>query len=181
MFYETITKPVHGLKEGILLEAGFDNITPNQPITISSWAYNKSQESRVKVIDNRAIDVLCYDPAYSFVEKLQTIATKFRNETETGKEVKNYMRQYYDVYSLLNDVRVLEFIGTEEYFKHKERRFPEKDFEIPINKNEAFLLSDKETRTKFKKRYEESKELYYKGQPQFEELLNRLRQHVDSL
>lgn len=181
MFYESRTRPVEGLKGGILLEAGFDDVTPNSPITISSWAYNKSQASGVDVIDNRAIDVVCYDPAYTFVEKLQTIATKFRNENETGKEAKNYMRQYYDVYSLLGNQRVLKFIGTEEYFKHKEKRFPVKDFEIPLNKNEAFLLSDNAIREKFMKRYEESKNLYYKGQPPFEELLNRIGQYKNKL
>lgn len=27
-----------------------------------------------------AVDTICYDPDYTFVEKLQTIATKFRQQ-----------------------------------------------------------------------------------------------------
>ena len=73
------------------------------------------------LIDNRAVDILCYDPRYTFVEKLQTIATKFRKEMETGDMQTNYMRQYYDVYSLLNRQETLDFIGSDEYYQHKER------------------------------------------------------------
>ena len=35
--YESHTPTLEGLKDGILLEAGFDTITPNTPIDISSW------------------------------------------------------------------------------------------------------------------------------------------------
>lgn len=36
LYYENVVNKVAGIKEGILLEAGFDNITPNSPVTISS-------------------------------------------------------------------------------------------------------------------------------------------------
>jgi hypothetical protein len=32
------TTPVDGLREGVLLEAGFAKVTPNEPKDISSWA-----------------------------------------------------------------------------------------------------------------------------------------------
>jgi hypothetical protein len=60
------------LKEGVLLEAGFDVVTPNEAKDISSWAYDYAA-GKVDVIDNRAKGVACYDPRYTFVEKLQTI------------------------------------------------------------------------------------------------------------
>jgi hypothetical protein len=91
------------------------------------------------------------------------------------------MRQYYDVYSLLGDKSVQDFIGTDEYKQHKEKRFPEDDLKIPINENEAFLLSDKEIRARFQKRYELTKALYYKGQQPFDEILNRIHQYIDKL
>jgi len=47
--------------------------------------------------------------------------------------------------------------------KHKELRFSTEDFELAINKNEAFLLSDSTIRDTFQKRYEVTKALYYKG------------------
>lgn len=96
------------------------------PVTITSWAYEKAKTNpAIELIDNRAVDILCYDHRYTFVEKLQTIATKFRKEVETGEVATNYMRQYYDVYSLLGDKAVQAFIGTKEYFEHKEKRFPD--------------------------------------------------------
>ena|SRR5579871_1170491 len=43
-----------GLKDGVLLEAGFDVVAPNEPKDISSWLYDHAVASKVEVIDNRA-------------------------------------------------------------------------------------------------------------------------------
>jgi hypothetical protein len=40
LIYASINGSVPGLKEGILLEVGFDDVTPNFPRDISSWAYD---------------------------------------------------------------------------------------------------------------------------------------------
>ena len=181
LHYKNVVNDVKGVKEGILLEAGFDQITPNSPLTISSWAFERAQTANIDIIDNQAQGIFCYHAGYTLVEKLQTIATKFRIEQLTKKKGVNFMRQYYDVYCLLNSQEVLEFIGTEEYFKHKEKRFPKPDFEIPIHKNEAFLLSSKETRKDFIERYNATAALYYKGQPPFEKLLNGIAKHLNNL
>lgn len=179
--YESKTGSVAGVKEGILLEAGFDKVKPNNNITISSWAYDKAVQSGVDITDNRAIDIACYHPGYTFVEKLQTIATKFRKEQEGASPGQNLMRQYYDVYSLLAYEDVQKFIGTEEYLKHKQERFSKADFEIPIAKNEAFLLNDLKLREQFAERYKATSSLYYSGQPPFEELLARIKEFVSKL
>lgn len=182
LYYERHTGLIDGVKDGILLEAGYDTVAPNMPVTITSWAYQKAAGNpNIEIVDNRAVDILCYDHRYTFVEKLQTIATKFRKEINTDEVPTNYMRQYYDVYSLLADKGVQEFIGTDEYIQHKEKRFPEDDLKTPINRNEAFLLTDKEIRERFRKRYELTKALYYKGQPSFDEILKRIHQFVDRL
>jgi predicted nucleotidyltransferase component of viral defense system len=181
LHYENFTDKVDGLKEGILLEVGFDTVTPNQPLTISSWAYDRAAATEgLKGKDNQAVDIACYHPGYTFVEKLQTIVTKFRREQETGKEKQNLMRQYYDVYSLLDNPLVQAFIGTDEYKKHKEARFVGKDKGVIIAENSAFHLSE-EQRNRFKTRYEATKTLYYNGQPPFEELLARIHQHIERL
>jgi hypothetical protein len=182
LHYETTTSAIEGIKEGILLEAGFDTVTPNQSLSISSWAYDKASETEsIQIVDNRALDVNCYHPGYTFVEKLQTIATKFRQEQEDGTQKPNYMRQYYDVYCLLEHPQVLDFIGTSEYTAHKKIRFPKKDLEIPIMENEAFLLSSPSLRTSFEKRYKLTSALYYKGQPDLEEILARIKKYIDRL
>jgi hypothetical protein len=41
LFYKSFFSVV-GLKEGILLEVGFDRTAPNQPLHISSWAYDRA-------------------------------------------------------------------------------------------------------------------------------------------
>jgi hypothetical protein len=182
LFYKKHTAPIEDMKDGILLEAGYDTVAPNMPVTITSWAYEKAKANpAIALIDNRAVDILCYDHRYTFVEKLQTIVTKFRKEIETGVVSTNYMRQYYDVYSLLEDKAVQAFIGAEEYLQHKKKRFPGDDFAIPVNKNEAFLLSDPTIRERLQKRYEERKSLYYKGQPAFEDILKRIHEYIDKL
>lgn len=181
LYYDNKADKVEGMKEGILLEAGFDNVTPNAAITISSWAYDKAIASNVKIIDNRAIDIRCYHPGYTLVEKLQTIATKFRTEKSKGTKGANFMRQYYDVYCLLGDKDVQKFIGTVEYKEHKVKRFPKADLEIPIQENEAFLLSDKKIRAHFAERYKTTAALYYQGQPPFDELIKRIALHIDKL
>src|SRR5258708_5248501 len=66
--YKSTTEAVPGLKEGILLEGGFDDVTPNTPKTISSWAYDYAA-GRGAIIHNRAIGVACYGPGYTFVGK----------------------------------------------------------------------------------------------------------------
>ncbi len=182
LHYEAKTGHVDGVKEGILLEAGFDTVTPNSKISISSWAFDKATKTpNITIIDNRAIDIVCYHPGYTFVEKLQTIATKYRQEQNGAEARPNLMRQYYDIYCLLAHKDVLDFIGTPAYHKHKEARFPKTDLEIPIPDNDAFLLNNTEIREAFKKRYINTASLYYKGQPDFEELLERIYKHLKNL
>ena len=41
---------IPGLKEGVLLELGFDQTTPNMPRDITSWAFEKAKSLRKKVI-----------------------------------------------------------------------------------------------------------------------------------
>lgn len=181
LHYKSMAEAIKGVKEGILLEVGFDTVTPNNPLTISSWAYDKAVQQGVDILDNRAVDIACYHIGYTFVEKLQTIATKFRQEQEDKEERQNLMRQYYDVYSLLKNDTVKAFIGTEEYQKHKETRFPPIDYEIPIANNDAFLLNNPELRERFIERYKKTAKLYYKGQPHFNELLAEIGKWVEKL
>ena len=67
--YDTQAGALKGLKDGILLEVGFDDVSPNSPRTISSWAYDFATD-KVDAVDNRAVDVACYHAGYTFVEKL---------------------------------------------------------------------------------------------------------------
>ena len=179
--YESYTTLMDGVKEGLLLEAGFDTVTPFDLITISSWAYDKAVEAKVPIIDNRAIDIPCYHPGYTLIEKIQTIIRKYRVEKESGVSNPNFMRQYYDVSCLLDNDTVKEFIGTEDYLVHKAKRIRGKDAETPVAENDAFLLSNTKQREEFAKRYQETAALYYKGQPSFDEVLGKIKLYLDKL
>lgn len=169
-----------GIKDGILLELGFDDTTPNRPVTISSWAYDAAVSAGVKIQDNRAIDVPCYLPTYTFVEKLQAVSTKYRLQKSGKAFPANFMRHYYDLYCLLALPEIQAFIGTSEYEARKIQRFPRAD-ELVAAKNPAFLLADDEERARFKKEYQKTASLYYNGQPELEEILARVGQFIDQM
>jgi hypothetical protein len=169
LFYNSTAETVDDLKEGVLLEVGFDDVTPNEPKDISSWAYDYAV-GRIDIIDNQAKGVACYDPRYTFVEKLQTISTKFRVQQKSGEAPAGFMRHYYDVYSLLQRRDVQKFIGRDAYKTHKAKRFRGAD-NTNIAQNEAFILSDTETRKTYADAFAASSALYYGDKPTFEEIL----------
>jgi hypothetical protein len=181
LIYNSFFNDLPGLKQGILLEIGFDNVAPNSPIDISSWAFEKAALASIELTDNRALQVPCYDMRYTFVEKLQTIATKFRNMQTSGDRQVNFMRQYYDVFQLLKQQTVIDFIGTPEYLAHKERRFPTLDFKIPLAQNQAFLLEDSKVKQHLSQLYIKSSALYYNGQIDLQTILDLLKSHLEKL
>ncbi len=174
--YPSFFTEVASLKEGVVLELGFDQTTPNVPCDISSWAFEKIQGMKLDVIDNRARQVLCYCPEYTFVEKLQTISTKYRLQQEKKTIPINFLRHYYDVYKLLENERVLKFIGTPEYHEHKEKRFRQGD-EKDISKNLAFSLPDPVTRTLYSSEFKKKSAIYFGEQPTLDEILKRFSQY----
>jgi hypothetical protein len=180
LLYSARAGNLDGVKDGILLELGFDDTAPNQPRTISSWAWDRAVQAGVAITDNRALDVLCYAPTHTFVEKLQTISTKYRSLAHSTDLPKNFMRHYYDVYCLLAMDEVQSFIGTAAYERRKAERFRADD-ELVIAHNEAFILSQPAQRLRLQQAYAQSAALYYQGQPTFEEVLGRILQHIHRL
>lgn len=181
LIYPSHFQLITGVKEGVLLEIGFDTVNPNTPIDISSWALEKAHISNTPIIDNKALQVPCYHMGYTFVEKLQTIATKYRNMIESGNDQVNFMRQYYDIFHLLKQQAVNDFIGTEEYHKHKELRFPKVDYQIPLSENQAFILENSAIKSTLLQSYHRSKGLYYTGQPEFESMLAFIQEQLPRL
>ena len=178
--YPSVTQTLPGAKAGILLEVGFDVTAPNSPRTIRSWALDAAINAKVAVFDNRAIDVPCYSPGYTLVEKLQTVSTKFRKQQETATFSKNFLRHYYDIYCLLGQPEVQTFIGTPAYCAHKQSRFPKAD-NPHIASNEAFRLTNPEVRALYERKYKETAALYYTGQIPFSAILERIGQYLDRL
>jgi hypothetical protein len=171
LLYDAINPLAEGLKEGVLLEAGFDDVSPHEPRDISSWAYDHAAD-KVAIVDNGAKGVVCYDPRYTFVEKLQTISTKYRRQ-QAGEEFPvNFMRHYYDVYSLLERSDVQAFIGTDAYEAHRKKRFRAGD-DTNIAQNQAFILSDPATRRTYAAAFTQTSAFYYGNQPTFAQVLER--------
>jgi hypothetical protein len=180
LVYSPRAATVSGLKDGILLELGFDDTAPNRPVTISSWALDFAMSRNVDVIDNRAVDVLCYAPTHTFVEKLQTISTKYRRLSDSQKFPGNFLRHYYDVYCLLDLPEVQDFMKRQAYQDRKIERFRSGD-ELVIAKNSAFTLKNSEQRDLFAREYKKSSALYYQGQPDFDQILERIGKHLKSM
>lgn len=125
------------------------------------------------VADNRAVEVPCYLPGYTFVEKLSAVCRKYQQE-QAGKTMPvNFIRHYYDIYKLLEDEKVRSFIGTSEYAAHKAKRIREADGEKLAN-CEALLLRDSATREKYRAEFQRTRALYYDDMPTFDAILERI-------
>ena len=134
----------------------------------------------INVVDNHAKKVKFYYPEYTFVEKLQTISTKFRLQQQNNKMPVNFLRHYYDIYQLLSQKRILDFIGENEYCEHKIKRFRSQD-EMNISKNEAFLLSDETVRKLYTFEFEKKSAIYFGDQPKFLDILKRIKHYISKL
>ena len=177
LWYPLRSARLAGVKDGILLELGFDDTAPNRPVTISSWAWDTARARGAEVVDNRAVGVPCYAPTRTFVENLQTISTKYRGLSKTQTFPANFLRHYYDVYCLLDLEEVQAFMKEPAYQERKAQRFRTGDERV-IAKNPAFLLEDADERRRFATEYRKTQALYYQGQPNFEAVLVRIHQHI---
>lgn len=178
--FESSYPKLEGIKSYVLLEVGFDVTKPNEKRTITSWLYDAAVKAGLEVEDNRAVDVACYLPGYTFVEKLQAISTKHLQEQEGKVMPVNFIRHYYDVYQLLRQKSVLDFIGTKPYYEHKIARFRSND-EPNLKKNAAFILSDGETRERYAREFQRTQALYYGGFPTFDAIMSRIQEHLPKL
>lgn len=180
LIYTPRAAALSGVKDGILLELGFDDTAPNRPVTISSWALDVASDRGVKVFDNRAVAIPCYAPTHTFVEKLQTISTKYRRLGEAQEFPANFLRHYYDVYCLLSLEEVQAFLRDPAYQDRKAQRFRSGD-ELVIAKNPAFILVDSVERERFAHEYRKTSALYYQGQPDFDALMARIHHYINAM
>ena len=117
--YETLFGSIPGLQDGILLEVGFDQTAPNRAVPISSWVVQFADSKKLQCADNRALDIPCYKPEYTFVEKVQAVVRKYGHFKGSGRVPTNFLRHYYDIHQLLDVEAVQKFIGTPEYLDTK--------------------------------------------------------------
>jgi len=179
LFYDSRSGAVEGLKDGVLLEVGFDTISPNTPRDITSWAFDFAHNRQLDVTDNRALAITCYNPEYTFVEKLQTVVKKFRQFRESGSVPRNFLRHYYDIHQLLIINAVQAFIGKPEYLEHKRVRFRSENQNL--SETDAFTLQDEPTRKLFEAEYKKTAPLYYRGQVPLDEIIRRIAKDLTRL
>ena len=177
--YETYFGSIAGLKDGILLEVGFDQTAPNHAVTISSWITKFAEAKKLEYADNRAVDILCYNPEYTFVEKVQAVVRKYGQFKGTGKVPTNFLRHYYDIHQLLDVEAVQKFIGTPKYLEHKKKRFKSLDHDVA--KSGAFTIEDETIRKQFEAEYSKTAPLYYRGQIPLDKILARIQQDLARL
>jgi len=167
-----------GLKADVLLEAGFAKTAPNEPLDMTSWALERALQAKADVTDNRARGIKCFNPEYTFVDKLQTICRRFRQQRDRHDPEKDrprqFLRHYYDLYRLLEVERVKKFIGTPEYAAYKLEKLRGKDA-AEFETRDAFTLSDEKAYALFEKEYESMSTLLLAPGPTFKELMERLR------
>lgn len=173
--YNSHFDPAPGIKNEILLEAGFDKTQPNEPLTISSWVYDHGAPGQGGLIDNRAVGIVCYRPEYTFVEKLSAIIRKFRQFLSDGKIRPNFLRHYYDIYMLLGCEDVQSFIGTDEYLQHKAEKIRGADKEFGLAAALDILRPELEAE------YASKSNLYYRGQIPLAEIVERVKSYLDRL
>lgn len=135
---------------------------------------DKAISVKLDVINNQALDVKCYVPEYTLVEKLQTISTKCRQQQRNSEMPINFMRHYYDVFQLLKLKRVKDFIGSDRFVAHMDLRF-RRDDEKDLTKNDAFIISNTDTQILYQQSFERTKNLYYQGQPKFSDILESFK------
>ena len=173
LYYKSMFFSLPDIKEGILLELGFDKVTPNIKKDISSWIFDRADLKTIK--DNKAQGIICYKPEYTFVEKMDAIIRKYKKYQESKNISENFIRHYYDLYCLLGQAEVQNFIGTKPYQIHKEERL--KKLSDIVNNHQAFSLSNSKEKQLFEREYVKQKNLYYKGQISFSKILKRITKY----
>jgi len=176
--YKSHFTPLPGLKPEVLLEVGFARTTPNEPRDFSSWVFDKALASGLKVADNRAWAVKCFNPEYTFVDKLQTICRRFRQHRDRRDARKDrpreFMRHYYDLHRLLGVERVVSFIGTPDYETYKAEKLRGEDARA-FESRDPFTLPNVETFALFEKEFEALKSLLLAPGPSFQEVAARIK------
>jgi hypothetical protein len=175
--YDSHFTAAPGLKPEVLLEIGFARTAPNEPRDFTSWALERALEAKVDVVNNRAASVKCFNPEYTFVDKLQTICKRFRQYRDRNvdrDQPRQFLRHYYDLYKLLELERVKKFIGTADYqtYKHEKLRGQDaKEFES----RSALTFPDEKIYRLFENEYKSMNSLLLSPGPTFKDIVDRLR------
>lgn len=179
--YKSHFESIAGLRQEVLLEVGFARTVPNEPRDFTSWALERALEAKVAIFDNRAPTVKCFNPEYTFVDKLQTICRRFRQWRDRKDPVRDrpreFLRHYYDLYKLLEVERVRKFIGTPEYDVYKKEKLRGMDAE-EFRSRDAFMITEEKAYRLFKEEFKSMNTLLLSPGPTFGDLVERFREQA---
>ncbi len=178
--YSSLFSANSALKDGVLLELGFAKTEPSNERPITSWVAEKALTSDVQFQDSEPVHVRCYHPGYTLVEKLQAVSTKYRQWQPGSDLPKNFMRHYYDIYRLLGEQQVIEFVGTSEYLEHKKNWFRQGDIKN-ISENPAFSVEDGSRLDTLEQEYSSKADMYFGEQIPLSVILDRIAEHAHHL
>jgi hypothetical protein len=170
---------LEALKPEVLLEVGFARTTPCEPLPFTSWAVERALKT-LEIEDNRVQNVKCFNPEYTFVDKLQTICKRFRQHRAAAGPLRDrpreFLRHYYDLFRLLEVGRVAAFIGKPEYDEYKAEKLRGKDLE-EFKTRDAFNLPDRTMFELFEREYASINTLLLSPGPSFAGLIGRFRRN----
>ncbi len=179
--YPSHFEAMPGLRQEVLLEAGFARTVPNEPRDFTSWALERAIETKLAVLDNRARGVQCFNPEYTFVDKLQTICRRFRQHRDRNHPMndrpREFLRHYFDLYKLLEVERVRKFIGTPDYETYKKEKLRGADVQ-EFASRAALTLPEEKTYRLFEEEFAVMNTLLLSPGPTFKELVERLREQA---
>ena len=178
-FSTKLTEAVDGLKAGVLLEARLRRRGAEQREGYQLMGSTIMPPTKCRSSTTARKASLVTIPAIHSSKNFRP----FRQNSDCSRHRQefpiNFMRHYYDVYSLLQRPEVQAFIGTDAYKAHKAKRFRRAD-NPNIAQNEAFILSDPETRKTYERAYAEAPP-YYGDKPTFDQMLKEIAAWADRL
>jgi hypothetical protein len=182
--YDSLFATLPELRPDVLLEAGFTQTAPHEPRDFTSWAWERASAARLEVRDNRAPAIPCFNPEYTFVDKLQTICRRYRQyahrQDPEKDRARQFLRHYYDLYRLLQMPRVRDFIGTREYTVYSEMKIKGLDRGVFIAKA-PFEIPDDEVLRDFEEEFAALAGLFFAPAPAFADIIREIRRHARSL
>ena len=173
--YPSHIPPDPALKSEVLLEIGFHQTAPNEPRDFTSWALDKALSVGLDVVDNSAKRVKCFNPEYTFVDKLQTICRFYRQHRD-GKEGEQPPPRIFRAYQFLSSGRRGRAVYQQIIDLRRKLKGPEE-----FASRDAFTLPDPATCALFEAEFKTMGRLLLAPGPTFEELAARLREFAPKL
>jgi hypothetical protein len=190
--YESQVAALEGLTATVMLEMGIrGGPYPSTFRPIRSMLSSALSQTEVEDPTLAGFKMATLDPSRTFVEKLFAINSACVLFSEGGTTaIQRRGRHFYDLYFLLEDTSVNDFIGGDgyrtlvtevdafgrEWFERDHRSPPELTFE-----NSPAINPDEELRDALQEDYSRSAFLFYGDQPSFGTILERLQSVRDRL